>query len=364
MSETAKKFDPDRELAETALDAHLRTVALRNGRAAALFLAAFTTVLWPTDLLVFRHLPRTQEVIGWTRLFIIGILLAVALAMRTRLGPRRPVLLLSTGGTLILLVIGWCLGALGGAGAPWIYLALPALFFTVLAPVRLPARIALVTVLAIALCAGFLAPHPEHLDDPMVRVVLSFTASLVAMVVAVGHLSFRILRQSFYQSLALERASRALGELAPALEAQGGATARELIDQLGPATALEWLARRSERRTGVRCRLEVALLDALPTQLGQAVFGIFEDSLINVARHAGAREARLRLRADRHQLLLEITDDGLGVTPALGASGFGLIPIRERVRSLDGHLEIAARPGSGTTLTIHLPLSFQPRARS
>ncbi|HEX8953932.1 MAG TPA: sensor histidine kinase [Polyangia bacterium] len=217
MKEASKKFDE-----------HLRGVAYRNGRGAALFVAGFTAALWPTDLIVFRRMPEMQSTISGLRLAVIGVALAIHLAMRTRLGPRRPTLLLGLGGALIMYAVGWGFGEAGGPDRPWIHLAYPALFFSVLAPVRLPARVALVGTLAVALCSGFLVPHPQYWHDPLTTLSVSFVASLVALVVAVGHLSFRIMRQSFYQSLELERASTELAELNETLESRVREQTRDL----------------------------------------------------------------------------------------------------------------------------------------
>ncbi|HEX6839586.1 MAG TPA: hypothetical protein VF334_23575, partial [Polyangia bacterium] len=61
MNDASKKFDE-----------HLRGVAYRNGRGAALFVAAFTAGLWPTDLIVFRRMPELQATISWLRIAVIG----------------------------------------------------------------------------------------------------------------------------------------------------------------------------------------------------------------------------------------------------------------------------------------------------
>ena len=217
MKDASKKFDE-----------HLRGVAYRNGRGAALFVAAFVAALWPTDLVVFRRMPEMQSTVSWLRLAVIGTALAVHLAMRTRFGPRYATVLLGLGGAIIMGAVGWGFGEIGGPERPWIHLAYPALFFSVLAPVRLGARVALVSVLAVALCSGFLLPHPQYWHDPLTTLALSFTASLVALVVAVGHLSFRIMRNSFYQSLELERASTELAELNETLESRVREQTRDL----------------------------------------------------------------------------------------------------------------------------------------
>jgi signal transduction histidine kinase len=151
--------------------------------------------------------------VAFVRIAVIGIALITWALLSSKLGPRRPVLLLGVGGALLMMMIGWGLGTLGGADKPFIHLAYPAFFFSVLAPARGWPRALLVLSLLAAFFFGFLGLHPEHRHHSMVFVMVSFTASLAAMVLAVGHLSFRILRQSFHQSVEI-------GELNDTLESR------------------------------------------------------------------------------------------------------------------------------------------------
>jgi signal transduction histidine kinase len=217
LNEVSKKFDE-----------HLRNVAYRNGRGAALFLAGFCAALWPTDLIVFRRMPEMQTTISELRVAVIGTAVVIHLLMRTRLGPRYPTLLLGIGGAVVMAAVGWGFGEIGGPDRPWIHLAYSALFFSVLAPIRIAGRTLLVCSLTASLCIGFLAPHPQYWRDPLTTVMLSFIASLAAIVIAVGHLSFRILRQSFFQSLELERASTDLATLNDTLESRVQSQTRDL----------------------------------------------------------------------------------------------------------------------------------------
>jgi signal transduction histidine kinase len=220
LNGTSKKFDSQ------ALDDHLRGIAHRNGRGAALFLAGFTFILWPTDWIVFAGMRDVQRSVGFLRVAVVVISLGTWLLLKSRFGPRHPILFLGAGGSLLMAAIGWGLGTLGGAEQPFIHLVYPAFFFSVLAPVRGWPRVYLVVSLWVALLAGFLGLHPEHARHPMIWVMISFTISLAAMVLAVGHLSFRILRQSFFQSLEI-------GELNDTLESR----VREQTDDLRRLTA-------------------------------------------------------------------------------------------------------------------------------
>jgi PAS domain S-box-containing protein len=133
-----------------------------------------------------------------------------------------------------------------------------------------------------------------------------------------------------------------------------------VLDDLGLGAAAEWLAQSFSQRTQVPCELRV---DASCAQLGEphasALFRIMQESLTNVAKHARARRVAVRLERSGDDAVLTVTDDGLGMDPAARPSprSFGLRGIGERVMLLGGEMQIASRPGAGTTLVARIPLA-------
>ncbi len=414
MTEASRNFEPrfvdsgERANVEAQLDEHLRRVSLRSGLIGVLFLAGFTALLWPTDWLVFSKFPDVRHTVFWLRLAVIGISLSSYAMLRAQLGTRHPIAVLGTAGTFTMIIIGWTLGNMGGPGQPWMSLGFPALFFSVLAPLERRQRIVLVSAMTIALCVGFLVPHPAHWHDPLVLVMMSFVISMGAMVVAVGHLAFRSLRQSFFQSLALDHLERTreqertriarelhdeLGQeltamhLALALAQQRFAkdpqsiksnlteleallkrthqTTRNLVTELRPPmlaemglpAALDWLARQTDR-AGVSCDVVSDGADGLPMEAAAVTFRIVQEALTNVVRHAHASRAEVEVTTRDGQLSITVSDDGIG--PPSGKqrrNGFGLLGIGERVSALAGRLELRPRVGGGTTLAALLPLA-------
>ena len=430
--------------ASTKFDDHLRAVAWRNGQGAVLFLAVFVALLWPTDLIFFRAMPEAETAIGWVRLAVIASLLASWLLLRSPLGRRHPMLILGAGGAAAMFAVGWAVGGLAGPEGPWIHDAYPALFFTVPAPLRRRGRIMLVLAMAAALLAGFFGLHPEHCRARAAGLMLSFVGSMCVLVVAVGELAFRMLRQSFDQSLELERTSKQLAELNETLESRVRAqthdlrrltehlehareeersrVARELHDQLGQEltalnlalaltqqrfardpqcirgnlgelealvsrtrattrqivtelrphmldelgliAGLEWLARQTEQRSQLRCRLSADAPADLPSDLSTIAFRIVQEALTNVVRHARATEVEVTMAVRGGQLAIAVSDDGVGLPATPPPSGFGLIGMRERLATRAGRLELRARPGGGTTLAVTLPLNPVEEARS
>jgi signal transduction histidine kinase len=209
---------------EEKLQSHLRAITHRSGRTLALFLACFGIARLP----IFGGLEELRTPQSVMRMCIVVIQLGIWALMHTRFAARRPLLVLSPGALLIMAVSGFEAGNLGDAQHPWIYLSFPSLCVSVLAPVGLGRRIFLVALGTLALVVPFIAPHPHYLAAPMTRMMLGFAFVVLVLVVAVGHLVYRVTEQSFYQSLALERASAELAGLNETLESRVRAQTNDL----------------------------------------------------------------------------------------------------------------------------------------
>ncbi len=99
---------------------------------------------------------------------------------------------------------------------------------------------------------------------------------------------------------------------------------------------------------------------SLPGGLALAAYRIIQESLTNTRKHGGPRaSAQVLLRYCEDVLMLQITDDGRGVTVADGA-GHGLTGMRERVALYNGTLRTGPLPGGGYQVTATLPLSPRP----
>ncbi|HWP11295.1 MAG TPA: PAS domain S-box protein [Ramlibacter sp.] len=131
-----------------------------------------------------------------------------------------------------------------------------------------------------------------------------------------------------------------------------------LLDDLGLAPAIEWLAHTFTQRTGVPC--EVAVDEELELQepYATAVFRIVQESLANVGKHARASEAGVVITHTGQAVVLEVRDNGQGfstVAPRKPHS-LGLMGLRERAQLLKGTVEIDSQPGKGTRIQVLIPV--------
>jgi two-component system, NarL family, sensor histidine kinase UhpB len=134
-----------------------------------------------------------------------------------------------------------------------------------------------------------------------------------------------------------------------------------ILDDLGLAATIEWQAREFQTRTNVRCVIvELPETLNLDNQQATAVFRIFQEILTNVARHANASHVRVGLKIAEARLVLEVKDNGKGISSdkIAGGGSFGLLGMRERALLLGGEVVIHGAQGKGTTVTVFVPINL------
>ena len=131
-----------------------------------------------------------------------------------------------------------------------------------------------------------------------------------------------------------------------------------ILDDLGLAAAVEWVAQGFASRTGTTCTLDLPAGDlAIEPQTATALFRILQEALTNIARHAEATEVSVRLAEGDGGLFLEVRDNGKGFSEAHLTPGgsLGILGMRERALLLGGQLAIRSSPGDGAAVTVWIP---------
>jgi len=152
-------------------------------------------------------------------------------------------------------------------------------------------------------------------------------------------------------TLAIEASQRIMHNLRPAILEQG------LI------AALQWMAGRFERRTGVTCILRtpqsaVSALQHLPAGVPLVAYRVAQEALTNITKHAHASRVEIDLALAGGVLSLEVSDNGVGLSQEdlAKARSFGIRGLHERARTVDGWVDLSSGPG-GTTLILSVPLT-------
>lgn len=133
----------------------------------------------------------------------------------------------------------------------------------------------------------------------------------------------------------------------------------QLLDDLGPRAALDWLAQEICERAGISCQLAFDLGgQVLDEDCALTVFRICQEALTNVVRHAEASRVSIEVKVEQARLELSIRDDGIGISDGQLDSSLGLLGLQERVHMLGGEVTIAGT-SRGTLVRTLLPLGGQ-----
>ena len=134
------------------------------------------------------------------------------------------------------------------------------------------------------------------------------------------------------------------------------------LDELGLEAALEALFERHRTVNDLNVSEEVSLTDsdggarAIGSDLQATIYRVVQEALTNIVKHAGAKAARVDLRADVGHVVVQIADDGHGFDVDISSAGFGLRGMRERILVAGGDFAIDSS-AAGTAVTVTLPLT-------
>ena len=136
-----------------------------------------------------------------------------------------------------------------------------------------------------------------------------------------------------------------------------------VLDHLGLGAALEWQANEFQNRTGIKCDVRTHLREVpLDQDLSTTLFRIFQETLTNVIRHAGATRVKVELAQHDSRITLEVKDNGRGIERREISNGksMGLLGMRERAALLGGVFKIGrVAQGAGTKVCVSIPLRRQ-----
>jgi PAS domain S-box-containing protein len=142
------------------------------------------------------------------------------------------------------------------------------------------------------------------------------------------------------------------------------------IGEMGLAAAIEKTLADFQQRTDIECELSIRPETLhIPHDIAAAAFRIADEALTNIARHAGATRAEVRVRQQEEELLLEVRDNGRGIREEekLAGNAYGIMGMNERAYLFGGSLTITGVEGRGTIVAARIPLERRngdPEGRS
>jgi PAS domain S-box-containing protein len=146
-----------------------------------------------------------------------------------------------------------------------------------------------------------------------------------------------------------------------------------MLEEMGLKSAISWYLDGFTKRSGIEITFEVSPgLGRLAPDVELAAFRVLQESLTNVHRHSGSQTAVVRLLLNDDAFVLQVADQGKGARLGkfedpgqdwIGALGVGLRGMRERMRQIEGNLELWSSDG-GTTVTASVPLRKAALARA
>ncbi len=131
------------------------------------------------------------------------------------------------------------------------------------------------------------------------------------------------------------------------------------LDALGLVGAIQWDIDQAEKKMGIKGIVTVEPAEfEIKGQISTVLYRVFREALTNILRHAQAKQIFVRLIWRSGSVILTVRDDGRGITKRelKGKTSLGLVGIRERIRMVEGTLTIEGKPGSGTMVSVEVPL--------
>jgi signal transduction histidine kinase len=130
-----------------------------------------------------------------------------------------------------------------------------------------------------------------------------------------------------------------------------------ILDDLGLAEAIEWQVKEFKTRTGIHCQF-IDQMNGFELDLERSttLFRIFQETLTNIVRHSQATQVGVKLHVDKVNIILEVRDNGCGITveQIQNLRSLGLLGMRERAMVWGGYVNIEGVSKGGTLVTINI----------
>ena len=132
-----------------------------------------------------------------------------------------------------------------------------------------------------------------------------------------------------------------------------------ILDELGLIAAIEWQTEEFEKLTNIKCSLVLPKEElVLEKDKSTAIFRIFQEALTNIARHSKATKAQISLLNHQSNIILEIQDNGKGISQdqIKDFKSLGIHGMKERAMVFGGQVNIEGIASKGTIVKVEIPI--------
>ena len=137
------------------------------------------------------------------------------------------------------------------------------------------------------------------------------------------------------------------------------------LEYLGVVRGMKSWCKEFGERQAMEIDFKSDVSSVVPFDVGICLFRVLQESLHNAAKHSAGKRIEVQLREVSNEIQLIVTDLGRGfdVEAAIQGQGLGLISMQERVRSLNGSIDIQSKPMGGTTIHVRVPFGSEHGTR-
>lgn len=133
------------------------------------------------------------------------------------------------------------------------------------------------------------------------------------------------------------------------------------LEYLGVVAGIRSWCREFAERQKIQIDFRDDVSNVLPFDIGLALFRVLQEALHNAIKHSGVKRLEVQMLERSEEVHLIVSDSGKGfdLEAAKQLGGLGLTSMRERVRLVNGEMEIQSKPMGGTTIYVRIPFAVQ-----
>ncbi|MDO9633422.1 MAG: response regulator [Paludibacter sp.] len=130
-----------------------------------------------------------------------------------------------------------------------------------------------------------------------------------------------------------------------------------ILDDLGLVTAIDWYCKDFEERTQITCDLILEEIAEDMSSINLSLFRILQEAMTNVMRHAQATNVCIELINMQNEIIMMISDNGIGIANRnwTSSNSFGIMSMRQRAQQCGGIIDFSNVPGNGLVIEVRIP---------